>query len=104
MAYFYGPASSQKLLQITFFKHFLSEFRILQTGDLISLPCSIHAGNQGGQSGAFLLCTGLELPQTLFEAARGMLTLPDLLTGIGIGLFGLCGLVCAWEACGKETE
>ena len=39
-----------------------------------------------------------------FEAARGMLTLPDLLTGIGIGLFGLCGLVCAWEACGKETE
>ena len=24
--------------------------------------------------------------------------------GIGIGLFGLCGLVCAWEACGKETE
>ena len=27
-----------------------------------------------------------------------------LLTGIGIGLFGLCGLVCAWEACGKETE
>ena len=30
--------------------------------------------------------------------------LPDLLTGIGIGLFGLCGLVCAWEACGKETE
>ena len=53
---------------------------------------------------AFLLCTGLELPQTLFEAARGMLTLPDLLTGIGIGLFGLCGLGCAWEACGKETE
>lgn len=63
MAYFYGPASSQKLLQITFFKHFLSEFRILQTGDLISLPCSIHAGNQGEQSGAFLLCT----------AARSML-------------------------------
>ena len=59
MAYFYGPASSQKLLQITFFKHFLSEFRILQTGDLISLPCSIHAGNQGGQSGAFLLCTAV---------------------------------------------
>lgn len=55
-------------------------------------------------TGAFLLCTGLELPQTLFEAARGILTLPDLLTGIGIGLFGLCGLVCAWEACGKETE
>ena len=27
-----------------------------------------------------------------------------LLTGIGIGLFGLCGLVRAWEACGKETE
>ena len=55
-------------------------------------------------TGAFLLCTGLELPQTLFEAARGMLVLPDLLTGIGIGLFGLCGLVCAWQACGEETE
>ena len=66
------------------------------------LPCG-HTLYAAG-TGAFLLCTGLELPQTLFEAARGMLTLPDLLTGIGIGLFGLCGLVCAWEACGKETE
>ena len=25
-------------------------------------------------------------------------------TGIGIGLFGLCGLVCAWQACGEEAE
>lgn len=66
------------------------------------LPCG-HTLYAAG-TGAFLLCTGLELPQTLFEAARGMLTLPDLLTGIGIGLFGLCGLVCAWEACGEETE
>ena len=66
------------------------------------LPCG-HTLYAAG-TGAFLLCTGLELPQTLFEATRGMLTLPDLLTGIGIGLFGLCGLVCAWEACGKETE
>ena len=66
------------------------------------LPCG-HTLYAAG-TGAFLLCTGLELPQTLFEAARGMLILPDLLTGIGIGLFGLCGLVCAWEACGKETE
>ena len=40
----------------------------------------------------------------MFEAVRGMLVLPDLLTGIGIGLFGLCGLVCAWQACGDETE
>ena len=53
------------------------------------LPCG-HTLYAAG-TGAFLLCTGLELPQTLFEATRGMLTLPDLLTGIGIGLFGLCG-------------
>ena len=42
------------------------------------LPCG-HTLYAAG-AGAFLLCTGLELPQTLFEAARGMLTLPDLLT------------------------
>lgn len=66
------------------------------------LPCG-HTLYAAG-TGAFLLCTGLELPQTIFEAAHGMLTLPDLLIGIGIGLFGLCGLVCAWESCGKETE
>lgn len=54
-------------------------------------------------SGCFLLCTGLELPQTLFEAARGMLTTPDLLTGLGLGAFGLCGLVCAWAACGRDA-
>ena len=66
------------------------------------LPCG-HTLFAAG-TGAFLLCTGLELPQTLFEAAHGMLVLPDLLTGIGIGLFGLCGLVCAWQACGEETE
>lgn len=66
------------------------------------LPCG-HTLFAAG-TGAFLLCTGLELPQTLFEAGRGMLALPDLMTGIGIGLFGLCGLVCAWQACGAETE
>lgn len=66
------------------------------------LPCG-HTLYAAG-TGAFLLCTGLELPQTLFEASRGMLSQPDLLTGLGIGLFGLCGLVCAWEACGEETE
>ena len=66
------------------------------------LPCG-HTLFAAG-TGAFLLCTGLELPQTIFEAARGMLTLPDLLTGVGIGTFGLCGLVCVWEACGEETE
>lgn len=66
------------------------------------LPCG-HTLFAAG-AGCFLLCTCAELPQTLFEACNGMLTLPDLLTGIGIGLFGLCGLVCAWEACGKETE
>lgn len=59
-------------------------------------------------TGCFLLCTGLELPQTLFEAAQGMLTTPDLLTGLGLGAFGLCGLACAWAAGGadatEETE
>ena len=66
------------------------------------LPCG-HTLFAAG-TGAYLLCAGLELPQTLFEAAHGMLTLTDLLTGLAIGAFGLCGLVCAWEACGEETE
>ena len=54
-------------------------------------------------AGCFLLCTGLELPQTLYEAANGMLTTPDLLTGLGLGGFGLCGLVCAWAAGGADA-
>ena len=54
-------------------------------------------------SGCFLLCTGLELTQTLYEAANGMLILPDLMTGLGIGAFGLCGLVCAWASCGADA-
>lgn len=54
-------------------------------------------------AGCFLLCTGLELPQTLVEAARGMLTMPDLLTGLAMGGLGLCGLVCAWAACGEDV-
>lgn len=54
-------------------------------------------------SGCFLLCTALELTQTLLEAANGMLAVPDLLTGLGIGMFGLCGLVCAWSACGTDA-
>ena len=66
------------------------------------LPCG-HTLYAAG-TGAFLLCAGLELPQTLVEAANGMLTLPDLLLGLGIGSFFLCGLVCAWAACGAETE
>lgn len=66
------------------------------------LPCG-HTLFAAG-TGAFLLCTGLELPQTLLEAVRGMLTLPDLAAGLGIGLLGLCGLVCAWAACGAEAE
>ena len=66
------------------------------------LPCG-HTLYAAG-TGAYLLCTGLELTQTLFEAAHNMLTLPDLAAGLGIGLFGLCGLFCAWEACGKEME
>lgn len=53
-------------------------------------------------SGCFLLCTCFELPQTLFEAAYGMLTLPDLLTGLGFGTLGLCGFVCAWAAAGED--
>lgn len=53
-------------------------------------------------SGCFLLCTCLELPQTLFEASLGMLALPDLLTGLGFGMLGLCGFVCAWAAAGED--
>ncbi len=66
------------------------------------LPCG-HTLYAAG-TGAYLLCTGLELTQTLFEAAHDMLTLPDLAAGLGIGLLGLCGLFCAWEACGEEME
>lgn len=65
------------------------------------LPCG-HTLFAAG-SGCFLLCTGLELPQTLWEAAHGMLTLPDLLGGLGFGALGLCGLVCAWAACGADA-
>ena len=66
------------------------------------LPCG-HTLFAAG-SGCFLLCTGLELTQTLFEAFRGMLILPDLLTGLGIGVLGLCGLACAWAACGEDAN
>ena len=55
-------------------------------------------------AGCFLLCTCIELPQTLFEAFNGMLTMPDLLTGLAMGVFGLCGLACTWAAAGEETE
>lgn len=65
------------------------------------LPCG-HTLFAAG-SGCFLLCTCLELVQTLFEAFHGMLVLPDLLTGLGIGLLGLCGFVCAWAACGPDA-
>ena len=65
------------------------------------LPCG-HTLYAAG-SGCFLLCTGLELVQTLLEAARGMLAWPDLLAGLGIGALGLCGLVCAWAACGPDA-
>ncbi|WP_300283354.1 hypothetical protein [uncultured Subdoligranulum sp.] len=65
------------------------------------LPCG-HTLFAAG-SGCFLLCTCLELVQTLFEAFHGMLILPDLLTGLGIGMLGLCGLVCAWAACGADA-
>ena len=66
------------------------------------LPCG-HTLFAAG-AGCFLLCTCAELPQTLFEACNGMLTLPDLLTGLAMGVFGLCGLACAWAAAGEETE
>lgn len=65
------------------------------------MPCG-HTLFAAG-SGCFLLCTGLELPQTLFEAFHGMLILPDLLTGLGMGMLGICGLVCAWAACGPDA-
>ena len=66
------------------------------------LPCG-HTLFAAG-SGCFLLCTCAELPQTLFEACNGMLALTDLLTGLAMGVLGLCGLVCAWAAGGEETE
>ena len=66
------------------------------------LPCG-HTLFAAG-AGCFLLCTCTELPQTLFEACNGMLTMPDLLTGLALGVFGLCGLACAWAAAGAETE
>lgn len=65
------------------------------------LPCG-HTLFAAG-SGCFMLCTGLELPQTLFEAANGMLTLPDLLTGLGLSMLGLCGFVNARAACGADA-
>ena len=65
------------------------------------LPCG-HTLFAAG-SGCFLLCTGLELVQTLLEAARGMLALPDLLAGLGLGALGLGGLVCARAACGPDA-
>lgn len=65
------------------------------------LPCG-HTLFAAG-SACFLLCTCLELVQTLLEAVRGMLILPDLLTGLGIGMLGLCGFVCAWAACGPDA-
>ena len=66
------------------------------------LPCG-HTLFAAG-AGCFLLCTCIELPQTLFEAFNGMLTMPDLLTGLAMGVFGLCGLACTWAAAGEETE
>lgn len=66
------------------------------------LPCG-HTLFAAG-SGCFLLCTCAELPQTLFEACNGMLALTDLLTGLAMGVLGLCGLACAWAAGGEETE
>lgn len=66
------------------------------------LPCG-HTLFAAG-AGCFLLCTCAELPQTLFEACNGMLTLPNLLPGMAMGIFGLCGLACAWAAAGGETE
>lgn len=66
------------------------------------LPCG-HTLFAAG-AGCFFLCTCVEMPQTLFEACNGMLTIPDLLTGMAMGVFGLCGLACAWAAAGEETE
>ena len=54
-------------------------------------------------AGCFLLCTGLELPQTIWEALNGMLVLPDLLAGLAFGALGVCGLLCAWAACGADA-
>lgn len=65
------------------------------------LPCGHTLFGAG--TGCFLLCTCLELPQTLWEGVNGMLILPDLLAGLGFGALGVCGLVCAWAACGPDA-
>lgn len=65
------------------------------------LPCG-HTLYAAG-SAAFYLCAALELPQTVYDAAAGTLTVSALLTGLAFGAFGLCGLLCAWAACGPDA-
>ena len=55
-------------------------------------------------AGCCLVCACCERPETLCGAFKGMLTMPDLLTGLAMGVFGRGGLACTWAAAGEETE
>lgn len=50
---------------------------------------------------AFMMCTCHELPQTVFEFFQGNATGPQLAAAVGMGIWGLAGLVCAWYATGE---
>ena len=47
---------------------------------------------------AFLLCTCLELPQSLCQARFGLLSPAELLCSLGLALFGLAGLLAAVQS------
>lgn len=50
---------------------------------------------------AFMMCTCHELPQTVFEFFQGNATGPQLAAAVGMSIWGLAGLVCAWYATGE---
>lgn len=52
---------------------------------------------------AFLLCTCCELPQAVFELFWGTGTIHGFVLSLGMGLYGVCGLVCGIAAAGKEA-
>lgn len=51
----------------------------------------------------FLFATCCELPQAVFEALHGTATVSSLLLALGLGVWGLCGLVCARGAAGADS-
>lgn len=52
----------------------------------------------------FLLCTCIELPQALYEAACGTARPGAVATALALGLLGLCGLAAAWYATGPGAR